>query len=223
MINFIKIGGRLLVFSLFLFLLAPLNISHPAVAGDAPAVPTQKMEIEAKQLDQRAVILHDYLAKYDSPLQDHAQDFVDAADTYNVDWKLVPSIAGVESTFGKNIPGGYNGWGWGVYGDQAIYFTSWRSGIFTVTQGLRENYLNKGLTDPYQINYAYAASPAWGGHVSYFMNDLNRFAQTYTDTDRTKISLDSSGTDKNTAASSAKLSSGGKSRVSNLLTFAIRP
>lgn len=132
--------------------------------------------VKAKQLDGRAEILSLYLAKYDSPLQYHAQDFVDAAQTYNLDWKLVAAIAGVESTFGKFIPGGYNGWGWGVYGNQAIFFNSWKEGIFTVSKGLRENYLDKGLTDPYSINRRYAASPTWGRKVAYFMNDLEKFA-----------------------------------------------
>lgn len=132
--------------------------------------------IESKKLDKRAEILAKYLAKFDSPLQNHAQDFVDAANKYNLDWKLVASIAGVESTFGKAIPGGYNGWGWGVYGTQAIYFNSWTDGIFTVSKGLRENYLDKGLTDPFSINKVYAASPTWGSKVTYFMQDLDKFA-----------------------------------------------
>lgn len=133
-------------------------------------------QIEAKKLDSKARILAEYLATYNSPLQNHAQDFIDAAEAFNLDWRLLPSIAGVESTFGKYIPGGYNAWGWGVYGTQAIYFSSWRDGIFTVGKGLRENYLNKGLNDPYSINKVYAASPTWGSKVSYFMQDLENFA-----------------------------------------------
>lgn len=133
--------------------------------------------IEARELDPRAVILRGYLAQYDSPLQHHAQDFIDAADTYNVDWKLVPAIAGVESTFGKRIPGGFNGWGWGIYGDNRIYFASWRDGIFTVTKGLKEGYINKGLTTPAAMNRVYAASPTWGQKVNYFMNDIEKYSK----------------------------------------------
>src|SRR5262249_29143298 len=104
-----------------------LSIGTPkAVAEASKYVNDQEMVVEAKPVDQRAVILKDYLAQYNSPLENHAQDFVDAADSYGIDWKLVPAISGVESTFGKAIPGGFNGWGWGVYGTQAIYFKSWR-------------------------------------------------------------------------------------------------
>jgi len=136
-------------------------------------------QIEGKVLDKKATILSLYLAQFDSPLQYHAQDFIDASNTYDLDWKMIPAIAGVESTFGKHIPGGFNAWGWGVYGSQAIYFNSWRDGIFTIAKGLRENYLNRGLKDPYSINRIYAASPHWGGKVSYFMNDLEEFANKY--------------------------------------------
>ena len=136
-------------------------------------------EITSKKLDNQAQILSEYLANFDSPLQYSAQDFIDAARQYNLDWKMLPAIAGVESTFGKQIPGGFNAYGWGVYGTQAIYFNSWREGIFTVAKGLRENYLNKGLKDPYSINTVYAASPFWGGKVTYFMRDLEKFANNY--------------------------------------------
>jgi hypothetical protein len=93
---------------------------------------------------------------------------------------MLPAIAGVESTFGKFVPGSdyypsYNAWGWGVYGTQAIYFKSWREGIFTVAEGLRKNYLNKGLTDSYSINRAYSESPAWGWKVEFFQKDITRF------------------------------------------------
>lgn len=136
-------------------------------------------EISVKKLDKEAKILASYLSRYNSPLQYHAQDFVDAANTYNLDWKLVASIAGVESTFGKFIPGGYNGWGWGVYGTQALGFESWRDGIFTVSKGLKEDYISRGLLDPISMNKRYAASPTWGVRVDYFMKDLTKFASSY--------------------------------------------
>lgn len=145
------------------------------MANDNPTL----TEVSYKQLDERAKILSDYLASYSSPLQYHAQDFIDAANEYGLDWRLVISIAGVESTFGKQIPGGFNGWGWGVYGSQAIYFSSWREGIFTVSKGLKEDYISRGLTDPYSMNRRYAASPAWGRKVAYFMNDLEKFANKF--------------------------------------------
>lgn len=148
--------------------------------GEIPAaVNTEKeqdIEITSSKLDKKAEILGKYLSKHNSPLQYHAQDFVDAAQKYGLDWKLVASIAGVESTFGKFIPGGFNGWGWGVYGDQALYFRSWKDAIYTVSKGLKEDYISRGLLDPYDMNKRYATSPVWGSKVSFFMKDLEKFA-----------------------------------------------
>lgn len=159
----------------------PIQNAPVIVAQEKPVV-TEPETIESvvvKPVDPRTKILAAYFNKYNSPLEPEAPHFIEAADTYGVDWKLVPSIAGVESTFGKRIPGGYNAWGWGVYGDQALGFGSWRDGIFTVTGGLKQNYIDKGLTEPLAMNRVYAASPTWGVRVNYFMNDLDQFAKEY--------------------------------------------
>lgn len=161
---------------IFLILLT-LFSSKPILAETYEENKTLSERIESRKLDKQAKILAEYLTAQDSPLQYHAQDFIEASKEYDLDWRLVAAISGVESTFGKFIPGGYNGWGWGVYGTQAIYFNSWKEAIYTVSKGLRENYFNKGMTEPYSINRAYATSPYWGGKVTYFMNDLDKFAQ----------------------------------------------
>lgn len=164
---------------LLLLALPFLFLNKQVQAERLVAQNNQIAEIESKRIDPQAEILSAYLAKYNSPMQYNAQDFIDASNKYNLDWKMLPAIAGVESTFGKFIPGGYNAWGWGVYGTQAIYFKSWRDAMFTIAQGLRENYLNKGLTDPYAINPVYAASPSWGWKVAYFMQDIENFSKTF--------------------------------------------
>lgn len=165
--------GLVLTFLLLQMPISKAGAHHYSKADDAVVT------IQAKTLDPRAEALKSYLAAHNSPLQDHAQDFIDAADTYGVDWKLVPAIAGVESTFGKAIPGGFNGWGWGVYGTQAIYFKNWRDGIFTVTKGLKDGYISKGLIDPYSINRIYASSPMWGSRVSFFISEIDNHSKNF--------------------------------------------
>lgn len=164
---------------LFLLLTIILIFPNKKVNAEGKTETVSAVEVQSKKLDSQATVLAAYLANFDSPLQYHAQDFIDAAETYKLDWKMLPAIAGVESTFGKQIPGGFNAWGWGVYGTQAIYFNSWREAIFTIAKGLKEGYLDKGLQDPYSINRVYAASPYWGSRVSFFMQDLERFASNY--------------------------------------------
>lgn len=127
--------------------------------------------------DYRAQILEGFLLQYDSPMAPYAKDFVKYADEYNLDWRLVASIAGLESGFGLHIPyKSYNGWGWGVYGDNVINFTSWSDGIETISDGLRTAYLKDiEYSDPYIIGPTYAASPTWAQRVTYFMNRMEEY------------------------------------------------
>lgn len=127
--------------------------------------------------DPRVKILTQYLTKHDSPLVDSAHTFVEAADKYNLDWKLVASISGLESSFGIHIPyNSYNGWGWGVYGDNVIRFKSWDEAIWTISQALREKYLKDNpISDPYLIGPTYASSPTWAVRVDSIMNQIHEF------------------------------------------------
>lgn len=138
----------------------------------------------ASSADSRAHILKSYLQRYNSPLADSAQTFVTEADRYNLDWKLVVSIAGVESWYGQMIPPySYNGWGYGVYGNNVRYFSSWNEAITTISHDLREQYMNTwGATDIYSIGRIYAADPAWAAKVTYFMNQLDTYEANYVDT-----------------------------------------
>jgi len=133
-----------------------------------------------KAADSRVRILTEYLKQYDSPLVPYAATFVETADKYDLDWKLVAAISGVESTFGREIPyESYNGWGWGIYGDNMIRFSSWNEGIETISEGLRNKYIDKwGAKGVYEIGRFYAASPTWAQRVTYFMDSIEKFKDT---------------------------------------------
>lgn len=129
-------------------------------------------------VDYRVIRLKSFLKTYNSPLVDHAVTFIREADKHNLDWRLVAAIAGTESTFGKHIPqGSYNAWGWGIpTGAQSgIGFDNWDHGIATVTQGLKERYVNKGSTTIPQIGRIYAASPVWANHVEFFFDKITNY------------------------------------------------
>ncbi len=167
----------LAIFIIAAVLVIPQKTYAKAQASDSSATITPTLENKSGS-DFRVKILKEYLIKHDSPLADNAGDFIYYADKYNLDWRLVAAISGVESTFGIAIPpSSYNGWGWGVYGDNVIRFNSWQDGIKTVSQGLRERYIDKwGGKDIYQIGSMYASSPVWASHVEYYINDIQTFA-----------------------------------------------
>lgn len=168
---------RLLISSILIIILlnqTPKASAQEIAAGSSAAL---LKTVGEKTSDSRVRILEEYLKQYNSPLVSQAKTFVEIADKYNLDWKLVAAISGVESTFGKQIPyQSFNGWGWGIYGDNMIRFSSWEEGIETVSEGLRNRYINKwGAQDVYSIGRFYAASPTWAQRVTYFMNSIDKF------------------------------------------------
>ncbi len=165
--------------NIFVLFFVILSIFTSKVYAENSAIPSAVL-VDARSLslsDNRVKILKEFLGSYNSPLAPLAQVFVENADIYNLDWRLVAAISGVESTFGQQIPAGsYNAWGWGVYGNHVTYFTSWTNGIEIISKGLRENYIGQGNQENvYQIGATYAASPAWVFHVEYYMNRINDF------------------------------------------------
>jgi hypothetical protein len=144
-------------------------------AGSAGTLAMRQVDVS----DTRAQKLRAYLASYNSPLAADADTFIEEADKNGLDWKLVAAIAGVESTFGKEIPtGSYNAWGWGVFtgAQDGVHFTDWTDGITKVSEGLKTNYVDRGAKTVYDIGWMYAANgDSWSSHVRYFINQLEAF------------------------------------------------
>lgn len=113
-----------------------------------------------------------FFRTYHSVLANYADDIVNAADQYNIDYRLVPAIAMQESTgCAVTPPGSNNCWGFGVYGGRAHVFDSYPEAINTVTKTLAEQYVHKGLETPEQIMPKWdPASPgSWAFGVRFFM------------------------------------------------------
>lgn len=120
--------------------------------------------------DLRVKALENIFTKYNSPLVPYAKDYVLYADKYGIDWKLLPSIAGIESTFGRYmIPGSHNAYGWG---GGYIYFNSWEEGIEHINKSLRENYIDRGAKTVYEVGSIYAEASHWPSKVSLFMDEI---------------------------------------------------
>ena len=164
----------LIVFLFFVFaVVQKIYAASVASGSSAQLEPIPPIKVG----DSRVIVLREFLTKYHSPLANLASIFVENADKYNLDWRLVAAISGLESTFGQQIPyNSYNGWGWGIYGDNIIRFSTWEEGIQTVSQGLREKYIDKLETDDvYAIGRWYAASPTWADRVSFIMEKITQF------------------------------------------------
>jgi len=151
--------------------------SSSALFGSLPPESDVLGETTVSQ-NARPTILKEFLESYHSPLAKYSDYMYSVSQEYDLDWRLLASIAGAESTFGRNIPENcYNAWGWGIHSRGTLCFSDWREGIRTVARGLREKFLNDGLTTVEQIMARYAPvslsnGGSWAGAVSYFMNQL---------------------------------------------------
>lgn len=128
--------------------------------------------------DARPKIIENLFKGYNSPLASYSEVFVAVADKYKLDYKLLPSIAMQESKGGqKVINDSYNPFGYGIYGNLVVKFSSWEQAVERVGKALREDYLNIGLHTSTQIMTKYTPSSlakggAWAKGVSSFMEEL---------------------------------------------------
>ncbi|MCL4364155.1 hypothetical protein M1328_02860 [Patescibacteria group bacterium] len=116
------------------------------------------------------------LMRYDSPMANNSSSFIETCRKYELDCFLLPSIAGLESTFGRfTYPNSNNPFGW----DRGyMMFGSWNQAIDTVGKGLRDGYINKGAENIYAIGPIYSESPTWSLRVSWFRQQFeNEYQQ----------------------------------------------
>lgn len=130
---------------------------------------------ETKTGDGRVANLKRFFRRYNSPLYDHADVIVETADQYKFDYRLIPAIAMQESGLCRVIPNdSHNCWGWGIYGSTITRFASYPEAIRTVSKGLREHYIDKGLTTTEQImaKYTPSSNGSWARGVNTFIRAL---------------------------------------------------
>jgi len=77
----------------------PVSISHP-----------NESKKDYKK-DPRFAILRSFFAKTNCPARHYTEAFLDAADRYALDWRLLPSLSFIESTGGKSAKNN-NMFGW---------------------------------------------------------------------------------------------------------------
>lgn len=145
------------IFVLAVSMVGPFVASSPAPTGT----------IGAAAKDPRLIRLERYFSEKNCPVRPLAKDFVEAADRNRLDWRLLPSIAVIESGGGKeyrnnNIFGWKNG---------SHRFRSVRESIHTVAERLANSqyYRDKELDD---VLNTYNPIPGYPERVKYVMEDL---------------------------------------------------
>lgn len=151
---------------------APLRAQ--SIAGSSAAVAaieknsTTSISLQKNALQRKAIT--EVLKRYNAPLVTEVDSFLEACRTYNLDCYLLPSISGVESTFGSAlIQSTHNPFGWGR---GILPFKDFHEAIMTVAKGLRENYIDKGATTVEQIGSIYCEGNTWSGKVNHFIGEF---------------------------------------------------
>jgi hypothetical protein len=133
---------------MFAGVVSPVPVSHH-LATQAPPPQHRK--------DPRFEALRSFFQKTDCPALQYSDVFIEAADLYELDWRLLPSLSYVESTGGKQARNN-NLFGWDSGRAQ---FTSPTEGINEVGYRLANSdlYRDKSLDEllaTYNHNSAYA-------------------------------------------------------------------
>ena len=157
-----------ILITIILVLLSTISVRAESISGSSATL----RRAEANGYDFRVENLRKFLEKYNSPLAIYAQEFVAYADINGLDYRLVPSITGVESTFGKHIPfESFNAYGW-ANGEYS--FVSWEDSIAHVSGVLKTSYIDKGAPTVAKIARRYAPpSTTWGRNVNFFIAKID--------------------------------------------------
>src|SRR5437667_3769945 len=79
-----------------LFVMGVASLPVGISPGQSPAPP-----IHDYSNDPRQITLRDFFRRWACPAEHYSTTFIEAADAYALDWRLLPSISFVESTGGK--------------------------------------------------------------------------------------------------------------------------
>ncbi len=141
------------------FILLPLllgNIASPEALSNRIATATEAREENSSLnlkifnitdkdasdftiIDNRAAKIDAYFAQWDLPLSGHGKAMVATADKYGIDWRLLPALAMLETTGGKNlcdIGENMNAFG---YGSCKIHFETFEESFEAVAKTISGN------------------------------------------------------------------------------------
>ena len=126
-------------------------------------------KIKEDQLKAQKIEMFFRVNRGNAPLSEYANKFVEIANKYGLDYRLLPAIATMESGGGKNNFSSYNAWGWGN-----ASFNSFEEGIEVVGKGLKIGYIDQGIDTVEEIALVYCPPnyKNWANGVNQFMSEI---------------------------------------------------
>lgn len=125
-------------------------------------------------IDNRADKLERFFIKYNSPLATLSAQIVRYADDYKIDYRVVPVISGIESTFCQNRTGVNNCWGYGPH----FHFATLEAGIKKVSWQIgTTDYYKEWQANPSEYGllarvYNEGDEKKWEADFNYFIDQI---------------------------------------------------
>ncbi len=137
------------------------------VCAPATVSPLQYRQGSEAQQSARLEAVRGFFEKAGCPAREYAQVFLDAADDYRLDWRLMPSISFVETTGGKAAPHN-NIFGWD---NGRSRFSSPTAAIWGVAYQLGQSklYRDRSLN---QLLAIYNPDPGYAAKVKSVMRQI---------------------------------------------------
>jgi len=138
----------------------------------------EKAQIEAERVaretkEKKILDLKNYLSdKASEGFTNASKSILEASERCGVDYKLMVSIAGYESGYGKQPVKKYNPFGW----LNGVQYGSWDEAVSDIICDFGNMYSAKGLKDPHQIVKIYVGDngdkESWANTVSSLMKQV---------------------------------------------------
>ncbi len=157
------------------------------IQGISTSLNNEKIQSDVGFVDLRVLTLEDFFNHYGSSLAEYSDDFIEAADKYNVNnWQLIPAIA-IAETNGCQTGLSYkqkNCWGWGGAGDNRWEFNSFDEAIDFITRSMINGYGNDRMNAKDIQNTYCGPSCApygwkWARGVNHYVIIINDFGEKY--------------------------------------------
>ena len=155
---------------------------------------SETIEIKAKdtpksvdtqvKVDPRKEKLYNFFAHYNALVGINIDEFIETADRYNLDYRLLPAIAGSESTFGRYTPScaDFNPFGWTSTTSPCHFwrFKSFSEAIGFVGEKISTNpsyskYQKTGRIEDLAISYNPGGTEEWTKKVTGFMREIEDY------------------------------------------------
>lgn len=133
--------------------------------------------------DVRHMVLKKFFSEYKSPLESYVDEIIYESDLYGLDYALIPAIAMQESGGCKVIPiNSYNCWGFGIYGNKKVIFSSFDEAVGKVAKTIKEAYIKRGLTNATLLEDRWTPSSRgqWSYSVNYFIGKIREYEKNIT-------------------------------------------